>query len=45
MPKATDLTTFYLREIGLTPLLTPEEEIRYARAARAGDDEGRRRMI
>ena len=40
-----DLTTVYLREIGLTPLLTPDQELAAARAARAGEDRGRRRMI
>jgi len=40
-----DATQLYLNEIGFSPLLTPEEEVHYARLARAGDPAGRRRMI
>ncbi|MCX7898184.1 MAG: RNA polymerase sigma factor RpoS [Rhodocyclaceae bacterium] len=40
-----DLTQLYLNEIGATPLLTPEEELHLARAARAGDFFARQRMI
>lgn len=40
-----DATRLYLGEIGYSPLLTPEEEVYYARLAQRGDDAGRRRMI
>jgi len=40
-----DPTRLYLNEIGASPLLTAEEEIRFARLAQRGDDAARRRMI
>lgn len=40
-----DPTQIYLREIGFSPLLTFEEELKYARAALQGDESARRRMI
>lgn len=40
-----DATQIYLREIGFSPLLTAEEEVKYARMARKGDPAGRKRMI
>lgn len=40
-----DLTQLYLNEIGATPLLTPEEELRCARAVRGGDFAARQKMI
>jgi RNA polymerase nonessential primary-like sigma factor len=40
-----DATQLYLREIGFSPLLTPDEEKHFGRLARAGDPAGRRRMI
>ena len=40
-----DITEAYLHEIGATPLLTPAEEIRLARAARDGDFAARQHMI
>jgi len=40
-----DATQIYLNEIGFSPLLTPEEEVYYARLAQKGDDAGRKRMI
>lgn len=40
-----DATRLYLGEIGYSPLLTPEEEVYYARLAQRGDEAGRRRMI
>lgn len=40
-----DVTQLYLNEIGATPLLTPEEELALARAARAGDFGARQKMI
>ena len=43
--KSVDATQLYLNEIGFSPLLTPEEEVHYARLARKGVDAGRRRMI
>jgi RNA polymerase nonessential primary-like sigma factor len=43
--KSLDATQLYLNEIGYSPLLSVEEERHYARLARKGDDEGRRRMI
>lgn len=44
-PVSADATQLYLREIGFSPLLTPEEEVHFARLARRGVDAGRRRMI
>ena len=43
--KSLDVTQLYLNEIGYSPLLTPDEEKHYARLARKGKEEGRRRMI
>ncbi|WP_369602241.1 RNA polymerase sigma factor RpoS [Hahella sp. SMD15-11] len=43
--KTFDATQIYLNEIGFSPLLTPEEEVYYARLARAGNEQGRKRMI
>ncbi len=40
-----DVTQLYLNEIGATRLLTAEEELSLARAARAGDFAARQRMI
>lgn len=40
-----DATQLYLKEIGYSPLLSPEEEVHYGRLARSGDPEGRKRMI
>ena len=40
-----DATRLYLNEIGFASLLTAEEEVKYARMARKGDEEGRKRMI
>lgn len=40
-----DATQIYLNEIGYSPLLTPAEEVKYARAALKGDQESRKRMI
>ena len=40
-----DVTCFYLNQIGINPLLTPEEELVHARAARAGDSASRQIMI
>lgn len=42
---STDPTQIYLNEIGFAPLLSPEEEVYFARLALKGDEEGRRRMI
>ncbi len=43
--KSLDATQLYLNEIGYSPLLTPEEEVHFARLARKGDEAGRKRMI
>jgi len=43
--KNLDPTQLYLNEIGFSPLLTPEEEVYFARLAQKGDDAGRKRMI
>lgn len=43
--RALDATQLYLNEIGFSPLLTPEEEVHYARLAQRGDPAGRKRMI
>lgn len=40
-----DATQLYLNEIGFSPLLSPEEEVHFARLARKGDEKGRKRMI
>jgi len=40
-----DAFELYLREIGQTPLLTPEEELALALKVQAGDDEAREHMI
>jgi RNA polymerase nonessential primary-like sigma factor len=46
MPKEQlDATRMYLSEIGFSPLLTPEEEVYFARKALAGDEAARKRMI
>lgn len=41
----TDPTQLYLSEIGYKPLLTAEQEARYAREARQGEQAGWRRMV
>ncbi|QJD58791.1 RNA polymerase sigma factor RpoS [Pseudomonas sp. gcc21] len=43
--KQLDATQLYLNEIGFSPLLTPEEEVYFARLAQKGDAAGRKRMI
>jgi RNA polymerase nonessential primary-like sigma factor len=43
--KNLDATQLYLNEIGFSPLLSPEEEVHFARLARKGDEAGRKRMI
>ena len=40
-----DATRLYLSEIGFTPLLTATEEAEFARRARRGDADARKRMI
>jgi RNA polymerase primary sigma factor len=40
-----DAFTLYMREVGLTPLLSPEEEISLARRIKKGDREARDLMI
>ncbi|MCP5160222.1 MAG: RNA polymerase sigma factor RpoS [Hahellaceae bacterium] len=40
-----DATQIYLNEIGFSPLLTPEEEVYYARLAQKGEESGRKCMI
>ena len=41
----SDVTQIYLHEIGLNPLLSPQEELRYARLAAKGDFAARQKMI
>ncbi len=43
--KSLDATQLYLNEIGYSPLLTPEEEVYFARMSRRGEEAGRKRMI
>lgn len=45
VPKDLDATQLYLNEIGFSPLLSPEEEVYYARQALRGVESGRKRMI
>ena len=40
-----DATRLYLSEIGFTPLLSAEQEVTFARRARCGDADARKRMI
>jgi len=44
-PCAVDVTSLYLKEIGYTPLLSAEEEVRFAIRLREGDEIARHRMI
>lgn len=44
-PRALDVTQLYLGEIGISPLLTAEEEVLYSRRALRGDLIARKRMI
>ena len=44
-PRALDSTQMYLDSIGLSPLLTAEQEVDYARSALQGDSDARTRMI
>jgi RNA polymerase nonessential primary-like sigma factor len=41
----TDVTQLYLNDVGQHALLTPAEELRFARSARAGDFDARQTMI
>ena len=43
--ESLDPTQIYLREIGFSPLLTPEEEVKYARLALKDDANARKKMI
>jgi RNA polymerase nonessential primary-like sigma factor len=43
--EARNSTSVYLNEIGLIPLLVPDEEVTLARRVRTGDAEARRQMI
>lgn len=43
--KELDAIQLYLKEIEFSPLLKPEEEIKYGRLAREGDAYGRKKMI
>jgi RNA polymerase nonessential primary-like sigma factor len=42
---ATDTTQLYLHDIGISPLLSAEEEVHFARLARDGVESARQRMI
>ncbi len=43
--REVDATRLYLKEIEFSPLLTAEEEVKYGRLARSGDEAARRKMI
>jgi RNA polymerase nonessential primary-like sigma factor len=43
--RSHDPTRLYLSEIGVSPLLTADEEKKFARLARSGDEAARHRMI
>jgi RNA polymerase nonessential primary-like sigma factor len=43
--KNLDATQLYLNEIGFSPLLSPEEEVYFARRALQGHEDARKRMI
>ncbi len=43
--RSVDPTRLYLNEIGLSPLLTASEEVKFARRIRQGDESARHRMI
>lgn len=43
--KEMDATQMYLSEIGISPLLSAEEEGHFSRLALSGDEKGRKRMI
>ena len=42
---SADATQLYMREIGFSPLLTPEEEVTVGRKVQAGDEAAKHRMI
>jgi RNA polymerase nonessential primary-like sigma factor len=44
-PYELDATRMYLGEIGFSPLLTPEQEVHYARLALKGEESARNRMV
>lgn len=43
--KKVDPTQIYLSQIGYSPLLTAEEEVKYARLVQKGDQKARKKMI
>ena len=43
--RSSDPTRLYLNEIGVSPLLTASEEVKFARRIRQGDESARHRMI
>lgn len=45
VPHSNDPTQLYLKEIGFSPLLTAEEEIKYGRLVQKGDQAARRKMV
>jgi RNA polymerase nonessential primary-like sigma factor len=43
--RALDATQLYLNEVGFAALLTPQEEVHFARLTQRGDPAARKRMI